>query len=60
MGRNRRGTGSGSGGKSKTKICKTQNRRKFEARHIDQVWEDVRKNYSVVDGKYGPIGTTDR
>lgn len=36
-------------------------RGKFEERHIDQVWEDVRKAPSeVVSGKAGPLGTTSR
>ena len=34
--------------------------RSFESRHIDQVWEDVRKEEGVTDGKVGPVGTTDR
>lgn len=34
-------------------------RGKFEERHIDQVWEDVRKPPQAVhDGKSGPLGTT--
>jgi len=41
-------------------IHKTRARKAFEARHVDQVWEDVRKEYNVVAGKYGPMGTTDR
>lgn len=35
-------------------------RAQFEARHIDQVWQDVRKAEGVTDGKIGPLGTTDR
>lgn len=37
-------------------------RSKFEARHIDQVWEDVRKPAAEVHipGKSGPQGTTAR
>lgn len=44
----------------KTKIAKQASRSKFRARHIDQVWEDVRKVEGVHDGKVGPLGTTDR
>ncbi|KAL4452606.1 hypothetical protein ABPG75_008268 [Micractinium tetrahymenae] len=44
----------------KTKIHKRAGRSKFRARHIDQVWEDVRKEEGVHDGKVGPLGTTDR
>lgn len=35
-------------------------RAKFEARHVDQVWEDVRKPTAEVHepGKAGPRGTT--
>lgn len=35
-------------------------RKKFQARHIDQVWEDVRKPAAEVHkpGKTGPMGTT--
>ena len=35
-------------------------RNKFELRHIDQVWEDIRKHPSEVHvpGKSGPKGTT--
>jgi bud site selection protein 20 len=47
------------GGNSKTrKWHKQQLRGKFEERHIDQVWEDVRKPAAAVhDGKQGPLGT---
>lgn len=50
----------GTGKKSRSVIHKTRARKAFEARHVDQVWEDVRKEYNVVAGKYGPMGTTDR
>lgn len=34
-------------------------RGKFEERHVDQVWEDIRKPPKLVhDGKTGPQGTT--
>lgn len=36
-------------------------RGKFQERHVDQVWEDVRKPPSQVhDGKAGPLGTTNK
>ena len=48
-------------GSSKSKkTYKQQLRAKFENRHIDQVWEDVRKEEGVTDGKFGPVGTTAR
>jgi bud site selection protein 20 len=41
------------------KTFKQQRRSGFELRHIDQVWEDVRKPPAAVhDGKIGPKGTT--
>ena len=48
------------GGNSKTKKWHKQGvRKKFEARHIDQVWEDVRKPPQLVHtAKAGPQGTT--
>lgn len=47
------------GGDSKTKKRNKQRTRAgFESRHIDQVWEDVRKPGGVHDGKSGPLGTT--
>ncbi|GBF99890.1 hypothetical protein Rsub_12686 [Raphidocelis subcapitata] len=48
------------GGNSKTKKWHKQGvRKKFEARHIDQVWEDVRKPPQLVhSNKAGPQGTT--
>lgn len=48
-----------SSSKSK-KTHKQSLRAQFESRHIDQVWEDVRKPEGVTDGKTGPVGTTDR
>lgn len=34
-------------------------RAEFLARHVDQVWEDVRKpSHKVHDGQMGPMGTT--
>ncbi|KAK9830430.1 hypothetical protein WJX72_011735 [[Myrmecia] bisecta] len=41
------------------KTHKQQLRGIFAARHIDQVWEDVRKEV-VHDGKQGPLGTTSK
>jgi bud site selection protein 20 len=48
------------GGNSKTrKWHKQLIRGKFEERHVDQVWEDIRKPPKLVhDGKTGPQGTT--
>jgi bud site selection protein 20 len=48
------------GGNSTTrKWHKQLLRGKFEERHIDQVWQDVRKPPQLVhNGKSGPIGTT--
>ncbi|PNH04978.1 Zinc finger protein [Tetrabaena socialis] len=41
------------------KTWKQQRRGEFQTRHIDQVWEDVRKPPSLVhNGKTGPMGTT--
>ena len=51
---------------SKNRKHKTYNkaflREKFEERHIDQVWEDVRKVPAEVHvpGVTGPAGTTSR
>lgn len=43
------------------KFAKTHVRKEFELRHIDQVWEDVRKAPAeVLDSKSGPMGTTAR
>ncbi|KAK3265468.1 hypothetical protein CYMTET_25853 [Cymbomonas tetramitiformis] len=47
----------GTKGKKGFKVAK---RAHFEARHIDQVWEDVRKEEPVHDGTHGPQGTTAR
>lgn len=54
------------GGKRKTggnrkhkKYNKSKLRIKFENRHIDQVWEDIRKPPEEVhNGAVGPLGTT--
>lgn len=48
------------GGNSKTrKWHKQLLRGKFEERHVDQVWEDIRKPPQLVhNGKTGPQGTT--
>lgn len=48
------------GGQHGRKVCKSQTRKTFLARHIDQVWEDIRKPQGVHDGKHGPLGTTDK
>jgi bud site selection protein 20 len=41
------------------KFTKTGVRKKFAERHIDQVWEDVRKPPTLVhSSKTGPQGTT--
>ena len=44
----------------KQKLNKQLIRKNFELRHIDQVWEDVRKPAAEVHqpGKAGPMGTT--
>lgn len=43
------------------KLFKQLRRSTFEERHIDQVWEDVRKPATAVhDGKAGPLGTTSK
>ncbi|KAI8470747.1 MAG: hypothetical protein J3K34DRAFT_521059 [Monoraphidium minutum] len=44
---------------NKCKFTKTGVRKKFEERHIDQVWEDLRKPPTLVhSAKAGPQGTT--
>jgi bud site selection protein 20 len=49
------------GQKKGAKLFKTGIRKKFEARHVDQVWQDVRKLPADVHGAtVGPAGTTDR
>ncbi|GFH25673.1 zinc finger protein [Haematococcus lacustris] len=50
----------GSNKKHQQNPNKRLTRRKFQARHIDQVWEDVRKPVADVHqpGKTGPQGTT--
>ena len=54
--RNSRGMGSTKSKKTHKAMLRTE----FERRHIDQVWEDVRKEEGVTDGVTGPVGTTDR
>lgn len=41
-------------------VAKRVTRKKFLERHLDQVWEDVRKAPQEVHvpGKSGPLGTT--
>ncbi len=42
-----------------TRCCADTHAGKFEERHVDQVWEDVRKPAQEVhDGRSGPLGTT--
>mmetsp|Transcript_17701 Transcript_17701/g.57259 ORF Transcript_17701/g.57259 Transcript_17701/m.57259 type:complete len:141 (+) Transcript_17701:197-619(+) len=42
-----------------TKFSKTLRNKLFLMRGVDQVWEDVRKEEGVTDGKtFGPLGTT--
>lgn len=49
------------GAKTKgTRVNKRGRVAKFSRRHIDQVWEDVRKEGGVHDGKVGPLGSADR
>jgi bud site selection protein 20 len=50
----------GTSHKQGKKPCKQHLRKKFENRHIDQVWDDIRKPPTMVHvpGKTGPIGTT--
>ncbi|KAL6766322.1 hypothetical protein ACKKBG_A35560 [Auxenochlorella protothecoides x Auxenochlorella symbiontica] len=44
-----------------TRVNKQGVRKVFRARHIDQVWEDVRREGSEVhNGSVGPLGTTSR
>ncbi|CAK0784908.1 hypothetical protein CVIRNUC_008113 [Coccomyxa viridis] len=55
-----------SSGNSRRKgTYKAQQRKVFQGRHIDQVWDDVRKETLVTvsettGDKLGPIGTTDK
>ncbi|GAX83444.1 hypothetical protein CEUSTIGMA_g10869.t1 [Chlamydomonas eustigma] len=52
----------GSSHKQGKKPNKQHLRSKFESRHIDQVWEDIRKGPGQVheSGKSGPRGTTSK
>ncbi|KAK9907396.1 hypothetical protein WJX75_002951 [Coccomyxa subellipsoidea] len=57
----------GSGNSRRKGTFKTKQRQTFNSRHIDQVWEDVRKEQEAIvtfsaDGKekLGPVGTTSR
>ncbi|CAL8462839.1 g2373 [Coccomyxa elongata] len=57
----------GSGNSRRKGTFKTKQRKAFNSRHIDQVWEDVRKQQEEIlncsaDGKerLGPVGTTSR
>ena len=50
----------GIGSSKSRKTHKQQLRAQFESRHLDQIWEDVRKAVTVHDGKTAPVGTTDR
>ncbi|KAL3152205.1 hypothetical protein ABBQ32_001292 [Trebouxia sp. C0010 RCD-2024] len=56
-----KGVGKRGVGSSKSKKTHKQGlRAQFESRHLDQIWEDVRKAVIVHDGKTAPVGTTDR
>jgi bud site selection protein 20 len=57
MGSAGRSKKTGSGGKGSSALHKRGVRKKFRARHIDQVWEDVRKPDGVVTATHGPLGT---
>jgi len=57
MGSAGRSKKTGSGGKGSSALHKRGVRKKFRARHIDQVWEDVRKPEGVVTATHGPLGT---
>ena len=50
----------GIGSSKSRKTHKQQLRAQFESRHLDQIWEDVRKAVTVHDGRTAPVGTTDR
>ena len=50
----------GIGSSKSRKTHKQQLRAQFESRHLDQIWEDVRKAVTVHDGESAPVGTTDR
>ena len=61
MGGKAKGVGKRGIGSSKSRKTHKQGlRAQFESRHLDQIWEDVRKAVSVHDGKTAPVGTTDR
>eukprot|EP00884_Botryococcus_braunii_P016158 jgi/Botrbrau1/3225/Bobra.174_1s0002.1 len=57
----KRGVG---GNKKGSKAAKRAARRAFAVRHFDQVWEDIRREESVVtvdaEGRKGPVGTTSK
>ena len=56
-----KGVGKRGVGSSKSRKTHKQGlRAQFESRHLDQIWEDVRKAVTVHDGKTAPVGTTDR
>lgn len=56
-----KGVGKRGVGSSKSRKTHKQGlRAQFESRHLDQIWEDVRKAVIVHDGKTAPVGTTDR
>ena len=59
MGSAGRSKKTGSSSKGGSALHKRGVRKKFRARHIDQVWEDVRKPKEVVVTQtHGPIGTS--
>lgn len=58
MGSAGRSKKTGSSSKGGSALHKRGVRKKFRARHIDQVWEDVRKPAGVVTKTHGPIGTS--
>lgn len=61
MGGKAKGVGKRGIGSSKSRKTHKQGlRAQFESRHLDQIWEDVRKAVTVHDGKTAPVGTTDR
>lgn len=61
MGGKAKGVGKRGVGSSKSRKTHKQGlRAQFESRHLDQIWEDVRKAVTVHDGKTAPVGTTDR
>lgn len=61
MGGKAKGVGKRGIGSSKSRKTHKQGlRAQFESRHLDQIWEDVRKAVTVHDGKTAPVGTTNR